>query len=221
MNSNWNLTRHGFTWDCLQSDHVRELEQSCQKILSRSPKPFGIRNVLSCSSDLRKNVEHSLVPIARKHIGPQAFLVRSTLFDKPSKANWGVPWHQDVTIEVQDRHEVDGFGPWSTKDGLLSVQPPQSILENMVTLRLHFDDTNEENGALLVDPSSHRNGKLRIEEIVPTNTICCDCSAGDILVMRPLLFHASNRSKTTKSRRVLHLDFAVQPLPAPLKWREI
>jgi hypothetical protein len=38
--------------------------------------------------------------------------------------------------------------------------------------------------------------------------------------MRPLLLHASSRSKTTRHRRILHLEYAAFTLPAGLAWHE-
>jgi hypothetical protein len=39
------------------------------------------------------------------------------LFDKIPDANWKVLRHQDVTIAVQEKIEVEGFGPWTIKAG--------------------------------------------------------------------------------------------------------
>jgi ectoine hydroxylase-related dioxygenase (phytanoyl-CoA dioxygenase family) len=216
---NWNLENDGFACDSITTNHKAELQTACELIFESNNQKFGIRNAVGLSSSLRQLCDEYLLPVARRHLHDEAFLVRSTLFDKPIGANWAVPWHQDVTIEVDQKCDADGFGPWSVKDGLISVQPPASVLEKVLTLRLHFDDTDESNGALLVEPGSHRLGKLRIGDIVAVNPVSCNCQAGDILLMKPLLFHASNRSTSQKPRRVLHLDFAFEPLPEPLKWR--
>jgi ectoine hydroxylase-related dioxygenase (phytanoyl-CoA dioxygenase family) len=70
------------------------------------------------------------------------------------------PWHQDVTIAVKARVEVDGFGPWSTKQGVQHVQPPDYVLQKMLSVRIHLDDCPSTNGALQVIPRSHRSGKV-------------------------------------------------------------
>ena len=72
-------------------------------------------------------------------MGRRAQPVRAVLFDKTPAANWSVAWHQDRTIPVVERIEVDGFGPWSRKDGILHVAPPVGVLERMITLRIHID----------------------------------------------------------------------------------
>src|SRR5258708_10336185 len=60
-------------------------------------------------------------------LGQNAFAVRGLFFDKTQEANWKVPWHQDLTIVVKERLEVQGFGPWSIKEGVPHVQPPVAL----------------------------------------------------------------------------------------------
>jgi ectoine hydroxylase-related dioxygenase (phytanoyl-CoA dioxygenase family) len=214
----WNLVDDGFCWDALSRSHTLEIGHACEEIFANHHRKFGIRNVVNQSQRLKEAILETMLPVARKHLDPKAFLVRSTLFNKPEESNWAVPWHQDVTIEVQERHEVDGFGPWSTKDGVASVQPPAAILEQMLTLRLHLDNTDGSNGALIVDPGSHVLGKKHISEIKPILPVTLECNSGAVLLMKPLLYHASNRSTSGRPRRILHLDFASNSLPEPLKW---
>src|SRR5262249_29214919 len=83
-------------------------------------------------------------------LGPRVFVVDGMLFNKTVRANWKVTWHQDLSIPVRCRASVPGFGPWSAKAGVAYVQPPVSVLESMLALRLHLDDTGEDNGALRV-----------------------------------------------------------------------
>ena len=45
---------------------------------------------------------------------------------------------------------VEGYGPWTVKQNQYAVQPPLDILENNFTIRIHLDDTDENNGALRV-----------------------------------------------------------------------
>ena len=44
-------------------------------------------------------------------LGPDCFPVRALLFDKTPAANWKVVWHQDLTIAVRARRDVEGYGP--------------------------------------------------------------------------------------------------------------
>jgi ectoine hydroxylase-related dioxygenase (phytanoyl-CoA dioxygenase family) len=95
-------------------------------------------------------------------------------------------------------------------------------LENMLTVRVHLDDTDLDNGALKVLPGSHLNGRLSVAEIEQwrKNVSPCICAvvAGDLLLMRPLLLHASAAAIKPAHRRVIHLEFAAQPLSDGLEW---
>jgi ectoine hydroxylase-related dioxygenase (phytanoyl-CoA dioxygenase family) len=184
----------------------------------------GIRNLLEAAPEVRELAASRWVRgIVDAILGKQAFLVRGILFDKTPEANWKVPWHQDVTIAVAGREEIDGFGPWSVKaGGVLHVQPPAHILGNMLSVRIHLDPCGEENGALKVLPGSHRLGKLPESDAVrmgaENRAVVCVANIGDAVLMRPLLLHASSASSSPKHRRVIHLDFAAASLPVPLRW---
>jgi ectoine hydroxylase-related dioxygenase (phytanoyl-CoA dioxygenase family) len=99
-----------------------------------------------------------------------------------------------------------------------------SNLQQMLTVRLHLDDANETNGALRVLPGSHRLGRLSAMQIQALRSeqsdFLCAVSAGDALIMRPLLLHASSRSTTSGHRRVLHIEYAAFTLPPELQWHE-
>jgi ectoine hydroxylase-related dioxygenase (phytanoyl-CoA dioxygenase family) len=150
--------------------------------------------------------------------------VRAIYFDKSPETNWLVPWHQDLSLALRARAEVPGFGPWSTKDGIPHVQPPAELLQQMLTVRLHLDDADESNGALRVLPGSHRFGRLSAQRIQQRRTeqsdLFCTVAAGDALLMRPLLLHASSRSTSARHRRVLHIEYAGFTLPDELNWHE-
>ena len=162
--------------------------------------------------------------IASRVLGAAAFPVRAIYFDKTTSANWKVAWHQDLTIAVRARIDRDGFGPWSVKDGVTHVQPPVGVLERMVAVRLHFDDCTSSNGPLRVIPGSHTSGRLSAPDIATIRARAaehlCLADAGDLLVLRPLLLHASSPATEPGHRRVLHIEYACEPLPAGLEWLE-
>ena len=149
--------------------------------------------------------------------------VRGILFDKVPGANWKVAWHQDLTIAVAEKIAVLGYGPWSLKDEVIHVQPPLEVLVSMVTLRLHLDDTPVANGALRVLPGSHAACRLDAEQIrawrSDTPDHACEAHAGDLLMMKPLLLHASSSSEKPGHRRVVHVEYARTELLHPaLRW---
>lgn len=150
--------------------------------------------------------------------------VRSILFDKTAEENWPVAWHQDLTIAVAGQVHAEGYGPWSQKDGTPHVQPPLSLLRNMMTLRFHLDDTPSSNGALYVIPGSHRHGRIAAGDLprfTQDDAVVCECRPGDVLVMSPLLLHSSRRATEPCRRRVLHFEYARAGDLAPgLCWAE-
>lgn len=150
--------------------------------------------------------------------------VRGILFDKTAAENWSVSWHQDLTIAVERRVDVPGYGPWSMKDGVVHTLAPDSLLERMVTIRIHLDDTAAENGALRVIPGSHQLGRLGgagIEELTRRPEVICAASAGDILLMSPLVLHASRKATRPARRRVVHFEYApTDALDPRLSWAE-
>jgi hypothetical protein len=165
-----------------------------------------------------------ILDVVRPYFPSEPVPVRAIYFDKSSDTNWLVPWHQDLTLALRASAEVPGFGPWSTKDGIPHVQPPVELLQQMLTVRIHLDDADESNGALRVLPGSHRLGRLSASSIQELRSqqsdVLCAASAGDALLMRPLLLHASSRSASTRHRRVLHIEFAAFTLPEELNWHE-
>ena len=184
---------------------------------------FAVRNLLEVSPVIRELASSiALRNLVEPVLGLGAFPVRGILFDKIPKANWKVPWHQDVTIAVQEKIETKEFGPWSPKAGVLHVQPPASVLENMLSVRIHLDDCGETNGALKVIPASHLRGRLSDDEVQHIRETqshhTCEVNAGGALLMRPLLLHASSPSTMPLHRRVVHIDYAASLLPNGLRW---
>lgn len=162
--------------------------------------------------------------LVRPHLPLSPVPVRGIYFDKRPETNWLVAWHQDLTLVLKERVEVPGFGPWSVKEGVPHVQPPVMLLERMLAVRLHLDDADAGNGALRVLPGTHRLGRLSAEAIQECREtreeVLCEAKAGDVLLMRPLLLHASSRSSSPRRRRVLHIEYAGFQLPTPLEWHE-
>ena len=155
----------------------------------------------------------------------EVFAVRNLLDVVPEIAKLATSektWHQDVTIAVQEKVEVEEFGPWTTKAGVIHVQPPASVLEHMLSVRLHLDPCPATNGALRVIPGSHLHGRIPEEKVPAIRTTIpehvCEVGLGGALLMRPLLLHASSPSQNAAHRRVIHLDFASAQLPSGMRW---
>lgn len=160
--------------------------------------------------------------VAAQMLGRSARAVRAILFDKSALSNWSLGWHQDRTIVVKQRRDVDGFGPWTVKAGLQHVAPPFDLLARMMTLRLHLDPVDDDNAPLLVAVGSHRHGLIaeqQIEAIVKSAEIMpCLARRGDIWVYATPILHASAASRSASGRRVLQVDYSVDGLPGGLEW---
>jgi hypothetical protein len=160
--------------------------------------------------------------VAAIHLGRAAQPVRALLFDKSAASNWSLGWHQDRTIAVVERREVEGFGPWTVKAGMVHVEPPPALHAMMVTLRVHLDRADEANAPLLVAPGSHRLGRISQPDISRTvrrcGTAVCMAEAGDIWAYSTPILHASEAAARPSRRRVLQVDYAAAELPGGLRW---
>ena len=182
----------------------------------------GKRGILTIPEVVALAHADRLLGLIRPHLSGHPRPVRAIYFDKSPDANWLVPWHQDLTLAVRENVPTEGFGPWSVKDGVPHVQPPISLLEQMLTIRLHLDAADASNGALRVLPGSHRLGRLSADQITEQRSergeTVCSAPAGAGMLMRPLLLHASSRSSHPGHRRVLHIEYAGFDLPGGLEW---
>lgn len=195
--------------------------------LDRGGRVYASRNLLRNVPRVRSLAESGAVRrLVEAVLGAGAFVVRGLLFDKTPETNWMVPWHQDLTIAVRGRVDAPGFGPWTVKAGTPHVQAPAGVLDRMVSVRVQLDEGDASQGPLRVVPGSHRGGRLGATEtrdwLDRAPPLTCLVPAGGALVMRPLLLHASSASDADKPhhRRVIHLEFAADPLPFGLAWHE-
>jgi hypothetical protein len=212
--------------ECLAEATVSALKEVLDRTIGPQQLPTaGLRNVFENCPDVRRILNSEpVLKILDRHFSESAFGVRAILFDKTPEANWYVTWHQDTSIAVRSRHELQGYHSWSEKDGVPHVRPPADILNRMVTLRFHLDPCGETNGPLRVIPKSHRRGILSTEQIAElvqeSEAVNCVVDQGGCVVMSPLIVHGSSRATDPGHRRVLHVEFADVELPDPLDWYE-
>jgi len=190
----------------------------------KSADLFAIRQFLKEVPDVKPVIfNNKLKELIESVFGSDYLVVKSIYFDKPEQSNWFVVWHQDLTISVNEKVELQGYSSWTSKHNQFAVQPPLEILEDNFTIRIHLDDTNASNGALKVLPGSHQKNIYRSENInwsVEQETIC-EVKCGGIMIMRPLLMHASDRTVNEQKRRVIHIEFSRAELPDEIKWSEL
>lgn len=183
---------------------------------------FGERGFLQRTPGLPEALMNESLRKLLQDIAPGYFLIKSIYFDKPATSNWRVNWHQDLSIFVKVKNETYGFRNWTKKEDEYGVQPPAELLGNIITLRIHLDDADAANGALKVIPHSHSIGVMRAQTVSfsESDAVICEVKAGDVMLMKPLLFHSSSRSESDRRRRVLHLELCSMELPEGLEWSQ-
>jgi ectoine hydroxylase-related dioxygenase (phytanoyl-CoA dioxygenase family) len=77
-----------------------------------------------------------------------------------------------------------------------------------------MDDSTSTNGPLRVLPRTHRLGLLSDQQVArlsrEIDPVECLSTAGGVVALRPLLVHASSKSRDPRPRRVLHIEYATQ-----------
>lgn len=149
--------------------------------------------------------------VGRALLPPMAVAIQAIAFDKTEGANWKVAWHQGVMFPFARRADAPNFDLPSVKEGIDYARPPADTLEQLLAVRLHLDDCDQTNGPLRVAPGSHRLGILKQANVADVITrhgeVTCTALAGEALLMRPLLLHASSRALEPRHRRVLHVVY--------------
>jgi hypothetical protein len=178
----------------------------------RAGGAFAARGLLRKVSELGQLLEAcGIDALASAVLGDRAVPLDATFFDKHARANWTVPGHQDRVVAVAAttarKHRI--------RDGVAYAELNAKALAGLVALRIHFDPTDGETGALCVVPGSHLNGVMSNGQIlnVPLDQyVPCAAGAGDVVILRPLLLHRSSPSRGEGQRRVLHLVYGTQEL---------
>lgn len=200
-----------------------ELADKTGPLFRQTEDVFAIRQFLKAVPDVYSLLFNDrLKSVVSNILGDDYFVVKSIYFDKPGSSNWFVAWHQDLTISVDQKIDIAGYGLWTVKYYKFGVQPPLDILQDNLTIRIHLDDTDEGNGALKVLSGSQLKYIHRPESIdwQLETEVSCNVQAGGIMIMRPLLMHASNRTTNNKKRRVVHIEFSRAKLAGGIGWAE-
>lgn len=210
-------------WCRIASDLAPEVLSALSEAIPASDDGAGSRRLLD-----RPACAALVAPLRSRLVGlgllaADAVAVQCTSFRKSAACNWKVPYHQDLSVPVIERIEHSALGGWSVKEDGVYVQPLLPLLDELLAVRLHLDPCDADAGALRVMPRSHRLGRLSPSAIAALDKrrqeVVCDAEAGDLLLMRPLLLHASSRARRPNGRRVLHFLFAPPDPGCGLRWR--
>lgn len=221
MNPAWaqQVNEQGFAVvpEVLSRRVVLEFLEALQHIPIRRTRA-GIRHALACSAVADFVRREEILGMAREILGPGALPFRASLFEKSPEANWLAAWHQDTALPLREWSNDPDWGPWSAKQDILYAHAPARVLGRILALRIHLDDSTSQNGPLRVLPATHALGVLNDDRIrqlaAEIPAVECPVPQGGVLAMRPLLLHASSKSRSNAPRRVLHVEFAPSALIA-------
>jgi len=216
------LHDHGFVVvpRVVSGELLREAEERLETL---NLSGAGTRNLL----------EHewcrSLAVFIRNHpaladcIRPTSVAVQCTYLDKSPLRNWRVAFHQDVAVPTAHRSHHPELGAWSEKEGHLFVQAPVSLLTQLLAVRVHIDPATTSNGPLRLIPGTHNSGRVTPAQIQQARStveeVVCSAQPGDVLLMRPLILHASSKGTVPVRRRVLHFLFAPPDPGYDIQWQ--
>jgi hypothetical protein len=176
-------------------------------VLAGSGGPaYGARNLLRLWPDAMRLARALAEPLLLV-LGPAGGVVRGLYFDKPPGHSWALPWHRDFNVAVKAHGPLGTFDKPTRKAGVPHVEAPAELLAAMVTARVHLDPMTPHNGPLRVVPGSH------LTDAETGDAVTLLCEAGDVLLMRPLLLHASGHADPAHPahRRIVHLECAPSP----------
>jgi hypothetical protein len=227
------ITENGFALlpQAIDAASVERLRQCCRESLAEAPEGrharssrghvYAARNLIDVVPEVTTVWRGGVMADTLLQVlGNRYGLVRVLFFDKPPDRSWALAWHKDTSIAVQDNTLASAhFSRPTFKGGVPHVIASDEVLRRMLTMRIHLDDVTDENGPLRVVPKSHTS---RIAEGLGVDSaVTIRAAAGDCLAMRPLIDHSSGSSRpgTTRHRRILHLEFASDPiLPDGYHW---
>ena len=199
-----------------------QCEAAAIQIALGDPRAGGSRNLLQHGwcRDMARQLRTD--PALASMMEADLVAVQCTYFEKSATRNWLVPLHQDVSIAVAARVDDASLSGWSCKEGTWYVRAPLPVLEKLIAVRVHLDPCGPDDGPLRVVPGSHRHGVVSDTAAAAlrdvSGEVVCLAPQGAVLVMRPLLLHASSKGGGESRRRVLHFVFGPRALPAGLHW---
>lgn len=166
-------------------------------------------------------LDHPLVHDAaiqsRQHLVAHGLLehdsiaIQAIAFDKTPSTNWKVAWHQDLMFPFARSVSSPGYALPCEKDGTPFARPPTHVLAALTAVRISLDPCGPESGPLRVAPGTHKHGIIPADQIsghvARAGQITCSNAVGDLLLLKPLLLHASSQATSPNHRRILHLVY--------------
>jgi hypothetical protein len=131
----WKLRDHGFAIlpGVIESSYCDDVISRCVEIQDLGAKSRTLLVQSWCAGLAQLLQRHEILQTL---LPEDAVAVQCTLFDKSVDNNWLVSLHQDLSIPVKRRVASAECSGWSAKEGTVFVQPPVSVLEQLVAVRI-------------------------------------------------------------------------------------
>jgi len=107
----------------ISAGRARRLRAAIKPAIDRlARRRGGIRNLQEAVPEVAEMaLSPDLLALVRPVLGACCLLTRAILFEKTRRANWSVPWHQDLAVAVKHRVDAPGYSGWSVKAGVPHV----------------------------------------------------------------------------------------------------
>ena len=204
MNDEFNASGRIWFRNALSYQAVTRIEQaSTNAAQATSRRAADLVHILENTPDLQSILAT---------FGPNPQPTRVVSFNKSETKNWATPWHQDRVITRNAKNDNPRYKNWTCKNGQWHCEPPLSVLEDMAFVRIHLDDTSQDQGPMEIALGSQRLGKVPSGECkseaerLPMET--CIAERGDVLVLKMLTLHRSIAATNSLSRRTIRADYA-------------
>lgn len=201
---------------------IKKIESLLSKYCQEKPETSIVNKLLHKIPTLSDFLLNKNLKTIIKYIDNKAFLTKAICYQIDSSDILD-DWHQDKTIYVSQKLKVNGFANWKAENGFIKVEPISEILNNIITLYIMIDSTDEKTEVFKLYPGSHTKTLTSNEiDIIVSNSVANKISVdkGGILLMKPLLLHSLVKAIPQKKLKLIKLEFSSSELPSGLEWAE-
>ncbi|MCI4669592.1 MAG: WYL domain-containing protein [Bacteroidia bacterium] len=168
---------------------VNHIKRIIQRKFSEKGPSIKEGDLLAGIPSLKNNLFNKNLQRIIRSIDEKAVLLKTSFFEKEPQTTRDLTLHQDSILK-----EI----------GATSIS---------FTLRIHLDETDNKNGALMLLPGSHKN-MLSLSEIefIKENSlpILCEVGTGGVHLMSPLILRASSKLQSQKKRWFIQMNFGAK-----------
>ena len=177
---------------------------------------FELESVLETLPDLKTLLINMNLKKIIESLGEGYSLIRSAYFDNRVSKPEKTVWRQRRRLTFPVKIEGADYSNWQLEGDFFSAEPPARIMQDMVIVRIHLDDSDQNNGELKIFKGSHSQIldhsaiKVITENGLPSN---CGILAGGIQILKPFILQSETKRSRSKKNRIIELTFSSSDLP--------